>query len=138
MNCASRLVCEAPGLEHVSPLLVDFRWLPAERRIQYKIATVCYSVITYLKSPSYLSDLLELHIPSRTLRSLADNRIFILNRHRKCQGQRAFSFTGPSVWNNLPFSVRYTQILFSFTSQLKAYFFLCTFTGFKLSLACHK
>ena len=41
MNCAARLVCKALGHEPA-----DLHWLPRERRIEYKIATICYSVTT--------------------------------------------------------------------------------------------
>ena len=124
MNCAAHLVCKAPKHEHVIPFLVDLHWLSAECRIEYKIATICYNVITGT-APPYLCDLLELNIPSRTLRSSADTRIFrIPNRHKRFKGQRAFSFIGPSIWNNLPFSVRHAQTLSAFTSQLKTLFLL--------------
>ena len=114
MNCAARLVCKAHKREHVSPLPVDLHWLLVERRIEYKIATICYNVITGT-APPYLSDLLELYTPSRTLHSSADTRIFRIPKSRKrFQGQRAFSFIGPSIWNNLPFSVRHIQTLSAF------------------------
>ena len=105
------------------PLLVCLQWLPIEGRIEYKIATICYSVIT-CTAPSYLSDLLQLYTPSRTLRSSADNRIFRTTKRRnKFQGQLAFSFIGLSVWNNLPFSVRHAQTLSAFKSQLSTHLF---------------
>ena len=104
MNCAACLVCKAPKREHVTPLLVDLHWLPVERGREYKNATICYNVITGTVPP-YLSDL-ELYTPSRTLCSSADTLIVhIPNRRKRFQGQSAFSFTGPSIWNNLPFSV---------------------------------
>ena len=97
MNCAARPVCKASRSEQLSPLLVDLHWLPVERRIEYKIATLYYCMIT-CTAPHYLSDLLELYIPSRTLRFSPGIRIFcIQNRRKKFQGQRAFSFIGPSV-----------------------------------------
>ena len=101
------------------PFLVDLQWLPVGRRTKYKIGTICCNVIT-ATAPSYLSDLLELYIPSHTLHFSADTSIFcIRNRHIRFQGQRAFSFIGPSIWNNLPFSVRHAQTLSAFKSQLK-------------------
>ena len=109
MNGAARLVCKAPKHKYVTPpfFCVDLHWLPVERRIEYKIATICYNVIN-VTAPPYLSDLLELNTPSRTLRSSADTRIFrIPNRRKGFQGQRTFPFIGPSIWNNIPFSVRH-------------------------------
>ena len=71
------------GTRPPPPLLVDLHWLPVERRVEYKIATICYNVITGT-APPYLSDLLELCTPSRMLRSSADTHIFhVMNRHKK-------------------------------------------------------
>ena len=56
MNCAPRLLCKAPKREHVTPppptFLVDLHWLPVERRIEYKVATICHNVIIGTASPS--------------------------------------------------------------------------------------
>ena len=94
-------------------------------RMQNRIQD-CYNVITGT-APPYLSDLLELYIPSRTFRSSADTRIFrIPNRCKRFQGQRAFFclfLIGPSIWNNLPFSRRHAQTLSAFKSQLKTHRF---------------
>ena len=49
MNCAAPHACKTPRL------LVDLHWLPIERRIEYKIATICYIVIAC--TAPYLSDL---------------------------------------------------------------------------------
>ena len=134
MNSAARLVCKAPKREHVTTLLVDLHWLPVERRVQCKIATTCFSVITGT-APPYMSDLLELYTSSRTLRSSAGTRIFCVpNRRKRFQGQRAFSFTGPSIWNNLPFSVRHAQTVSAFKSQLKTHLFVCLLLLLKYAL----
>ena len=69
--------------------------------LMYKTATLCYGMVTCTACP-YLSDLIELYIPSHTLSSSADNCIFcILNKCNKFQC--AFSFSDPFVWNNLPY-----------------------------------
>ena len=69
---AARLACRASRREHdYHPLIVAFQWLPVERRIEYKLATSWYNVIT-CTAPPYLSDPSLLYTPSRTLRSLAD------------------------------------------------------------------
>ena len=75
MYCAARLVCKSPKREHVTPLLVDLHWLSVERRIQYKITTICYNVITGT-APLYLFDLLEVythHALSAPLLTLASS-----------------------------------------------------------------
>ena len=89
MNCAARLIHTSSKRNHITPLMINLHWLPLSRRIEYKIATICFNVITN-SAPPYLSDLLELYIPSRTLRSSADTRMFrIPTRRKKFQGQRA-------------------------------------------------
>ena len=96
---------------HVSPLLAKLHWLQIAQRIDYKISSLCYDVVSET-APLYLSDLLCLYIPSRSLRSSADTRICrIPKQKKKFQGQRAFSHLGPVTWNKLPYSVHRAQTL---------------------------
>ena len=112
-----------PNAHTVSPLLAKLHWLPIAQRIDYKISSLCYDVVSDT-APLYLSDLVCLYIPSRSLRSSADTRIFrILTRKKKFQGQRAFSHLGPVTWNKLPYSVRHAQTKFQFKTQLKTTLF---------------
>ena len=91
-----------PNAHTVSPLLAKLHWLPIAQRIDYKISSLCYDVVSDT-APPYLSDLLCLYGPSCSLRSSADTRIFrIPTRKKKFQGQRAFSHLGPVTWNNPP------------------------------------
>ena len=81
--------------------------LPIAQRIDYKISSLCYDVVSDI-APLYLSDLLCLYVPSRSLRSSADTHIFrIPTRKKNFQGQRAFSLLGSVTWNKLPYSVRH-------------------------------
>ena len=108
---------------HVSPILAKLHWLPTAQRIDYKISSLCYNVVSDT-APLYLSDLLCLYVPSRSLRSSADTRIFrIPTREKKFQGQRAFSHLGPVTWNKLPYSVRHAQTQSQFKTQLKTTLF---------------
>ena len=55
-----------------------------------------------------------------------DNDFFMLSQSSppnlsKTQG--AFSYYGPSVWNNLPYSIRCQNNIVAFKSQLKTHFF---------------
>ena len=49
-------------------------WLPISERIKYKVACMCFSAING-SGPAYLSELLHVYTPSRTLRSSSDNRM---------------------------------------------------------------
>ena len=56
-------------------------------------------------APSYLSDLLHLYSPSRSLRSSSDTCTPVLKLQRfkhRTHDFLTFSDFGPHVWNNLP------------------------------------
>ena len=67
-NAAARLICRAKKLDHLQPILQSLHWLPIRARIQYKISTLCFNVITGT-GPQYLSELLHLYTLSRDFRS---------------------------------------------------------------------
>ena len=84
---------------------------------------VVYNAITG-SAPSYLSELLHLYNPSRSLRSSSDTRMLKLQRfNRKTHGFRTFSHFGPHIWNNLPQDMRHYATLSSFKSKLKTFLF---------------
>ena len=61
-NTAARLVVVAKRTDHTSPILQQLHWLPvSERMLTYK------AVNGY--SPSYIEDLVNHYVPSRSLRS---------------------------------------------------------------------
>ena len=63
-------------------------------------------------APSYLSQLLHLYSPSRSLRSSSDTRMLKLQRFsRKTHGFRTFSHFGPHIWNYLPQDIRHSATL---------------------------
>ena len=124
-NSAARLICKSPWSQPCSPLLKKLHWLPVEERIIYKCCCLCFKVLTG-DAPAYLSDLLHVYVPSRTLRSSADTRIFRLPNHRpnrKQHGERAFSYAAVHHWNNLPYTVRHCQSLSTFKTSLKTHLF---------------
>ena len=75
MNSAARLIFRVSKYDHVTPLLSDLHWLPVTQQTDYKIATICFNIISGT-APPYLQNLLELYIPSRSLRSSTDTRTF--------------------------------------------------------------
>ena len=72
----------------------------------------------------YLSDLLRLYSPSRSLRSASDTRIFRVSRMgRRTLRERSFQYIGPVLWNSLPLSVRHSSSLYSFKSKVITHLF---------------
>ena len=137
-NSAARLVFKALKHKHIKPLLQKLHWLPVVSRIQYKVATLCYNSFTE-SYPVYLSELLTVYLPkyhtsflprcppflnTRQLRSISDTRTFrIPFTKTKTFGQRAFSFTGPTEWNSLPYDVCHSVSTSSFKQALKTHLF---------------
>ena len=92
-NTAARLILRAPRHQNCTPLLqqLQLHWLPISERMKYKTACMCYNAITG-SAPSYLSELLHLYSPSRSLGSSSDTRMLTIQRfNRKTHGFRTFS-----------------------------------------------
>ena len=122
-NNAARLVLRVPRSTHITPLLRSLHWLPIHARIIYKVACMTYRAINST-GPSYLSELISIYTPARSLRSSSD--ILSLCRPRtntKTFGERSFSFAAPSIWNNLPLSIRSSKSDSAFRSSLKTYLY---------------
>lgn len=78
-------------------------------------------------TPSYISGLLEVHTPSRALRS-ADQLYLVIPPYRlKSRGDRAFTVMAPKLWNELPLHIRLAPSLAVFKSHLKIHFYDLTF-----------
>jgi len=102
-------------------LLKQLYWLPLEWRIQFKLATLTCKALHTGRLP-YLTDLLQHHQSTRSLRSSSSHQLFI-PRHNLSFGSRAFSFSAPRIWNKLSLRIRETQSLPAFKRHLKTHFF---------------
>ena len=119
INCSARLIFKTPKSAHITPLLYDLHWQPISSRIQYKITLICFLIVS-CTAPPYLSELLYLYSPSRSLRSASDTRIFRVPKiGRGTLEERSFQYIGLVIWNSLPFSVRHSSSLSSFKSKLE-------------------
>ena len=117
-NSAARLVLKAPRHHSSTPLLQKLHWLPISERIKYKVACMCFNSING-SAPTYLSELLHVYTPSRTLRSSSDSRMLKIPQYKhKTHGFRCFSYHGPHIWNSLPRDIRHCSTLPSFKTKL--------------------
>ena len=104
-NAAVRGVMKASPYDHVIPILHTLSWLPVRYRIQYKITITTYKA-SHLLAPSYPSDQLEFYQPSRILRSSSEYLLVVYRAHLRHNGDRAFCIAAPSLWNDLPPTMR--------------------------------
>ena len=73
-------------------------WLHIRKRIKYKVACMCFNAING-SGPAYLSVLLHVYTPSRTLHSFSDTRMLKIQQYkRKTHGFRTFFCFGPHIW----------------------------------------
>ena len=122
-NFAARLVLLAPRHHHSRPRLEKLRWLPISERIKYKVACMCFSPISG-SGPAYISELLHVYIPSRTLRSSSDTRMLQVQQYkRKTHDFRTFSCFGLHIWNSLAQDFKHCSALSSFKAKLKTFLF---------------
>ena len=84
---------------------------------------MCFSAING-SGPAYLSELLHVYTPSRTLCSSSDTCMLEIQQYkRKTHGFCTFSCFGPHIWNSLPQDLRHCSTLSSFKAKLKTFLF---------------
>ena len=123
LNSAARITTRTKKFEHITPVLRNLHWLSVPKRINFKILTLTYKALNGM-APSYLTDLLQVHHPIRTLRSASSG--LLLNRpyyRTETYGARSFAVAAPSLWNSLPVDLRNTKPLASFKKKLKTFLF---------------
>ncbi|CAL9690879.1 unnamed protein product [Knipowitschia caucasica] len=125
-NSAARLLTHTRSRDHITPVLKQLHWLPVPYRIQYKVLLLTYKSLHNL-APSYLTDLLHHHCPSRRLRSTDSNLLTPLRTKHRTLGDRAFAAAAPTLWNSLPQPVRNSDSLQNFKSLLKTHLFHLAF-----------
>jgi len=105
-NSATRLVTKARRADHIMPILCKLHWLPVRKRFIFKILLFTYKILNSL-APCNLAELINLHQPTRCLRSNNDHlRLHIPVFRTKTYGGCAFSFCAPALWNSLPLDFR--------------------------------
>ena len=121
LNHLARVVTQSPPFTRSVPQLRSLHWLPVKYRVHYKICVLTYKALQE-EQPVYLRCLTAISLPSRSLRS---NRGITLSipRIKTNTGARAFSSCAPSLWNNLPPSVRSATSVATFRRRLKTYLF---------------
>ena len=106
---------------HITPVIKSLHWLPVSQRIDFKILLLVYKALKGL-GPKYMLDLLVPYEASRPLRS-SRTGLLCVPRTRTKQGEAAFSYYAPHLWNKLPVDLRSAQTVSSFKSGLKTLLF---------------
>ncbi|XDV27697.1 hypothetical protein PO909_031193 [Leuciscus waleckii] len=121
-NAVARLVFNEPKRAHVTPLFISLHWLHLSARIKFKALTLAYRSVTG-SAPSYFHSLLQVYIPTRSLRSVNERRLVVPSQRAKKSLSRTFSFTVPRWWNDLPTGIRNAESMTTFKKELKTLLF---------------
>ena len=119
LNASFRSVNNLKKYDHISRDYKDHGWLSFHQRTILRLACITFTAIKK-GVPSYLSDLLEQHRPSRELRS-SDRCLFTISRVNTQMGSRGFSECAASLWNSLPDVLKSEVTLSSFKSKMIEY-----------------
>ena len=90
-------------------------------RIIFKILLLTFHCIQGT-APQYNIDLIHNYIPARSLRS-SNSGSLIIPRFTTLWGTRAFGHAAPTLWNNLPPTIKNCSSLDPFKSSLKTQMF---------------
>lgn len=121
-NAAARLLTNTRKREHITPVLASLHWLPIQFRIHFKILVLTFRAL-HGQAPQYISDLIQPYSPPRSLRSSGKRLLVVPHTHLKTRGDRSFQALAPTLWNDLPLSVRCLNSVVSFKKHLKTILF---------------
>ena len=104
-NSLARAVVQSPKSCHITPVLRSVHWLKINERIEYKLLSLTYKVLT-TNQPPYLHHLISVQ-PSRSTRS---SSLVTLARPSTSSSlritDRCFRYASPCLWKELPSSLR--------------------------------
>lgn len=126
-NTLARIVLQPKTLTPSSTLLRSLHWLPVHHRVKHKVASLTHTAI-HCKQPLYLHDTLQMHKPTRSLRSSNQFLLTTPRTHLHLTDQ-SFHVAAPSVFNALPLNIRLQSNLAQFKSSLKTHLFDAAFTS---------
>jgi hypothetical protein len=102
--------------------LKQLHWLPIRARIDFKILLITYKALNN-QAPDYITELLDIYKPKRTLRSASQNLLAVPQSNTKTYGEKAFQVSAPKLWNSLPDYIRLSSSLGIFKDLVKTHLF---------------
>ena len=122
-NRAARIISRTRRDQHITPVLKRLHWLPMRQRVDFKTLLLVYKCRNGL-APSYLSELLTLYEPSRSLRSQNLGLLHVPRYRLGSYGGRSFAVYATKLWNGLNIGVRTARTIGAFKKGLKTELFM--------------
>lgn len=126
-NAAARLLAGSGRRAHINPILSSLHWLPIKFRIDFKILVLTFRALNG-QAPQYITDLLCIYSPGRSLRSAGQSLLIVPKTRYKTWGDLSFEAVAPRLWNALPLCLRVADSVESFKRQLKTLLFKQAFS----------
>ena len=102
---------------HISSKAFEsINWLPVNERVHQCINAITFKFVNHACS-IYLNEVYE-YVPQYRIESRSDFAKLKLPFRKNNIGQNGLSYTGPSLWNNLPGSLKKTTLLNTFNQKL--------------------
>ena len=113
-NCAARLISKqtirSGGLEEK---MMEFHWLRVRHRILYKMMLIVHNCVNH-KAPEEIMSMINYADSARTMKLQETG---FSNKY----GEKAFSHSGPKLWNLLPKKMRENSDTDNFKTSLKSF-----------------
>jgi len=100
-----RTIVKAPKSCHITPILSSLHWLRITERIENKLLSLIYKVLTTTQPP-YLHNLISVQGPRSTLFSSVVTLARLPTLSSLKITDRSFRYALPCLWNQLPLSLR--------------------------------
>ena len=104
-NSLARVVVKTPKCCHITPILHSLHWLKITERIEYKLLSLTYKVLTTIQPP-YLHNLISVQPPRNTRSSYHVTLARPPTSSSLRITDRSFRYASPCLWNELPSSLR--------------------------------
>lgn len=127
-NTAARIITSSKStFDHVTPVLIELHWLPVEFRCQFKAIVYVFKAL-HGQSPTYIRELIEPYVPTRSLRSESSNRLVVPTTRTATYGEKRFDKAASTLWNSLPLFLRQCHSAVTFKKKLKTFLFKKAFS----------
>ena len=100
-NTVARIVTRTSRYSHITPVLKNLHWLHVNYHVQFKILMHIYKALRG-QVPGYISDMLNVYQPRRTLRSMDSVTLEVPKARTVTYHDRKFQCSAAKLWNALP------------------------------------
>ena len=117
---AARVILDKPFDAPSEELFQQLSWMKFHARIDYKKAIIIYKSLNE-QCPEYLRDKFK-YSQNKGLRSF-DNKLLQLPKPKLEFFRKSLTYSGPKIWNDIPFQIRTADSLNSFKKLYLAWMF---------------